>query len=179
MNIKVTLVPANATETERKIASRVIDGSLLKSETPGGRSNEAIAIYKQMMGIKATPHQCDAVETEEAPYNPPVVQESEVAKYMQRQESQANSQIASIVAATVSATLASLGFGPTAAPAAPVQVAAPAATVPETEVKTTDAKPTEVTTESKQEAPATEVKTEVKSETPAKTATDTMKSKTK
>lgn len=108
-NMKVVLAAPNATDEMRRIATRVIDGKLIKVVDPGGRTQEAIAIYRRMLGIKATVHEFEVVETDDPPYVPEALPVSELSKIQKRESDSFMEQFAGTIAEGVARGLASLG----------------------------------------------------------------------
>lgn len=96
-NIKVVLTHEDAPELN-KAMTRVIDGNLLKANSPEGRKQEARALYLKMMGIKSTNHPIDADETDEPAFVAPPVPVSDAARLERAKEERAMTGMAKALA---------------------------------------------------------------------------------
>ncbi|MFA5262186.1 MAG: hypothetical protein WC378_00060 [Opitutaceae bacterium] len=115
-NIKVVLVHKDAPEVMRRLATRVIDGSKLRSMGRENRFAEAREIYNRMMGISSTIHPYEITETDEPPYEQPALPESALEKFIETQEMRATKRLADALADGLARVLQPVPPSPPSAP---------------------------------------------------------------
>jgi hypothetical protein len=105
-NIKVVLAPKGAAADLKESMARVIDGSLLKAVDPGGRAEEAKHLYRRMVGVKASQHDFETIETDEAPFVPEPMPVSELGVHQEREETAMLERMSKVLGAGIAEGIA-------------------------------------------------------------------------